>query len=344
MFNNENIAQIPSKLIDKYGRTINYLRLSITDRCNLRCFYCNNCINYQYIPHSNILTYEECLSLIGLSYSLEVSKVRITGGEPFVRKDFNQFLEQTMKQFPKIDLRITTNGTLLSTPEISYLKGIGLDYINISLDTLNRKKFESITGRNYYFRVRKAIDDCLNHDIKVKLNVVAMCTINDNELADFVQFALANPVDVRFIEFMPIGDSTMWDNHYFWSAQDILKDIREITYIKPISEQSKSSGPARMYELPKGYGRIGVISPMSDHFCERCNRFRITPDGKLRTCLFSDKEYNLRSILRSPKLGMDKVLQVMKKANERKLLGYKLLAKNKGQNMVCHRIMTSIGG
>jgi cyclic pyranopterin phosphate synthase len=331
-----------SKLVDAFGRTINYLRLSITDRCNLRCFYCNTCENFRFLPHENILTYEECLSLIRLTHSLQVSKVRLTGGEPFARKDFVRFLARIMRELPGLDLRVTTNATLLQG-KVAALKDIGLQCLNISLDTLDREKYRRITGRDYFPRVRKAIDECLEAGIRVKLNVVAMRGVNDNELEDFVSFALNNPLDLRFIEFMPIGEHSAWNRDMYWSTGDILSAIRSRTSLEPADSSGDTCGPAQMYALPEGLGRIGIISPLSEHFCSRCNRFRITSDGKLRTCLFSDKEYNLRALLRSPKLGMDKVLRVMLAANARKPMGYRLL-ENSGDNSVCRRGMSAIGG
>jgi len=329
-------------LIDKYGRKINYLRLSITDRCNLRCFYCNTCNDYKFIPHKEILTYEECLSLIRLSDSLGVSKVRLTGGEPFVRKDCVRFIAKALELFPDLDLRVTTNGTLLKD-KISFLKKVGLNYLNISLDTLNRQKFRWITGRDYFSEVRQSIDDCLHHGIRVKINVVAMKGINDNELLDFVRFASDNPVDVRFIEFMPIGCDSHWESSYYWSAEEMLNIIEAEWEIVPLSVKEDTSGPARMYSIHNGQGKIGLISPLSNHFCAQCNRFRITPDGRLRTCLFSDREYRLRPILRSSKLGIENVLKIMKLANDRKPMGYEIL-KNTKDSSVCHRSMSAIGG
>ncbi len=329
-------------LIDKYGRKINYLRLSVTDRCNLRCFYCNTCNDYKFIPHKDILTYEECLSLVRLSDSLGVSKVRLTGGEPFVRKDCVRFIAQVLELFPDLDLRVTTNGTLLRD-KIPYLKKVGLNYLNISLDTLDRRKFLWITGRDYFSAVRQSIDDCLNNGIKVKINVVAMRGINDSELMDFVCLASENPVDVRFIEFMPIGCDSRWEASYYWSADEILSRIQEKQNLIPLSIKKDNSGPARMYSIPHGQGKIGLISPLSNHFCAQCNRFRITPDGRLRTCLFSDREYRLRPILRSSKLGIENVFKVMKLANERKPMGYELLQKKKDCS-VCNRSMSAIGG
>lgn len=328
---------------DDLGRRISYLRLSITDRCNLRCFYCKSRMNYKHIPHDQILRYEECLTLIHLSKFLGVQKVRLTGGEPFKRKDILWFLEQIYKNFPEIDLRITTNGTLIKD-RIKDLKNIGLTHLNISLDTLQREKFVNITGQDYFNRVRAAIDECLARGIRVKVNVVAMQGINDDELKQFVNFALGNNLDLRFIEFMPVGNDSVWEKKLFWHTDDIVNQIQNITPLEPIKSSEKNHGPARMFNLPQGAGRIGVISPLSNHFCESCNRFRITSNGRLRICLFSDKEYNLLPVLRNPKCSRENLLQTMKRAVKKKPMGYKLYNSTSYQNCFCNGKMNYIGG
>jgi cyclic pyranopterin phosphate synthase len=288
------------------------------------------------------LTYEELLSLISLSNSLGVQKVRLTGGEPFVRKDFTHFLQRLRAEQPNCDIRLTTNGTLLAD-KVPKLHEAGLEVVNISLDTLNRTKYQSITGRDYFGEVRRAIDVCLSWGIRVKINVVALKGVNDSEVEDFVQLALENPLDVRFIEFMPIGEKSIWKEDRYWPISEILESAQRVTSLTQIEDKKKDSGPAKMYDLPEGKGRLGFISPLSAHFCHQCNRLRITSDGRLRTCLFSDKEYRLRPILRSPKLGLPAVLRVIKLANQAKPLGYHLLEKHK-KEMVCQRGMSTIGG
>jgi cyclic pyranopterin phosphate synthase len=335
---------LPGSLVDQHGRRISYLRLSLTDRCNLRCFYCNTCADYTFIPHQRILTYEECLQLIGLASRLGLSKVRLTGGEPLVRRDCTRFVERVLEQYPEVDLRMTTNGTLLA-PEARRFRAAGLQRVNVSLDTLDRAKFQRITGRDYYSRVRRGIDACLEEGIQVKVNVVALKGINDQELPDFLRMALDNPVDVRFIEFMPVGHCSAWSTSVFWPAEDILRKAGEITVLEPDHAPGEHSGPARMYRLPEGRGRLGLISPMSDHFCARCNRFRITADGRLRTCLFSDREYSLRPLLRSPKHGPEAVLKLLQAAGRKKPFGSQLLEQfAQADDSFCRRDMNAIGG
>ena len=331
-------------LVDQYGRKISYLRLSLTDRCNLRCFYCNTCAEYRFIPHEQILTYEECLRIIDVSMHLGLNKVRLTGGEPLVRRNCVHFVERVLRRFPQLDLRMTTNGTLLA-PEVKRLKAAGISRVNISLDTLDRQKFQRITGRDLLHRVRRAIDTCLEEGVQVKINTVALKGINDQELPEFVRLAMDFPLDVRFIEFMPVGHATSWNDSVFWPAEEILDKARKIVTLQPVQNRPENGGPARMYDLTGGLGRLGVISPLSNHFCSLCNRYRITPDGRLRTCLFSDKEYTLRPLLCSTKLGDEAVLRVLQAASRRKPIGTDLLnTSSKDGSAICQRDMNAIGG
>lgn len=330
-------------LVDGYGREVSYLRLSVTDRCNLNCFYCRgDGQDVPFIPHEDILTYEEMLTLAKGAQALSVAKLRLTGGEPFARRDFLAFLGMLREECPGLDVRITTNGTLLAG-KVAAAKHLGIRRINISLDTLDPEKFHKVTGRDMHSRVLEAIEECLRYDIKVKINVVAMKGVNDMELPDFVRLARENPVDVRFIEFMPIGSCTRWDVTSTWTAAEIVADAGRIARLTPVERHGRTGGPARVYTIEGGQGRIGVISPMSDHFCKSCNRLRVTSDGRLRTCLFSDREHRLRPALRHPRLGMDSVVRIMRRALRTKPLGYELLElRRKAQ--VCDKIMSSIGG
>lgn len=329
-------------LVDEYGRGVSYMRLSVTDRCNLNCLYCRS-TRKSFIPHKDILTYEEFLQLIGLAVRHGVNKIRLTGGEPFVRRDFLGFLERAAKAAPTVDLRLTTNGTLLSG-KAKALRDIGITRLNISLDTLKRDRFETITGCDKLLEVRRAIDECLENRMLLKINAVALKGINDDELADFLHLAMEYPVDVRFIEFMPIGGGTRWKQEQFWSAEDILRQARRLVELEPMQSAADNSGPARVYALKGGQGRLGLISPLSNHFCKTCNRLRITSDGKLRTCLFSDREYRLRPALRSPKLGIEQAFRIMRLAGKRKPMGYELLASLRPRPSVCGKVMSAIGG
>ncbi len=327
-------------IVDPYGRRINYLRLSITDRCNLRCIYCSQGRNFRFLPHKEILTYEELIRLIHIGMKLGVEKVRLTGGEPFVRKGFLSFLAEIMRLFPKIDLRITTNGTLLTKDVILQLKSIGIKVINVSLDTFNREKFRRITGMDLFANVVSAISELIKNNIKTKINVVALRSINHMEVREFVRFAFENPVDVRFIEFMDLSQGGKWQEQYFFSADEIFEIIaREFSLTRELGSKD-TRGPARMYKILGGRGRIGIISPLSNHFCGSCNRFRITADGRLRTCLFSEKDYRLKPILRNDKFSQETLYKIMNGAAKKKPLGYEIISRFKGNG----RGMYAIGG
>lgn len=332
-------------LKDGLGRAISYLRLSVTDRCNLACTYCAG-DDRKFIPHSDILRYEECSQLIALACDLGVEKVRFTGGEPFVRKGFSDFVISTLADFPGLDLRITTNATLLG-PNITTLADAGLARINISLDTLDPVKYQRITGHDSYTTVRTAIEDCLAAGIRVKINAVAIKGTNDTELPAFLTLARDLGIDLRFIEHMPVGGGNGWQESSLWSAEEIVSEAGKIMEINEVDRANRTSGPARMFDL-EGGGRLGVISPVSCHFCDKCNRLRVTSHGQLRTCLFSDETYDLRTLLRDPAQGIDAVREVIVSAIRTKPEGHKLLESKMDKQIrgasVCATRMHSIGG
>jgi len=329
-------------LTDRYGRKVSYMRVSVTDRCNLRCSYCVS-QDMSFIPHPTILRYEEILDLMGIGVSLGVDKIRFTGGEPFVRKGFMGFLESAALRHPSVELCVTTNATLIE-PFIPRLAEAGVKRLNISLDTLDPAKFERITKRNLFHDVRSNIDRAVEAGLNVKVNVVAMGGVNQDELPAFVSMASSLPIDLRFIEFMPIGDGTRWSRDAVWLAKDILGGIKDLVELEPVAREKRTGGPARMYDIKGGQGRIGIISPYSNHFCASCNRLRLTSDGNLRTCLFSDRVYRLRPALRHPRLGLPFVDRIIRKATQAKPMGHKLLETMPSGGGVCHTRMSAIGG
>ena len=327
-------------LRDGRGREVSYLRLSVTDRCNLACMYCRprNLVNF--IPHDNILRYEELLDLVSLARGMGITKVRLTGGEPFARRDVMVLIESILRRHPDIDLRLTTNATMLGG-KAATLAELGVTAVNISLDSLDRAKFARITGHDRLPEVLRALDECLAAGLRVKVNAVALRGINTDEIPAFTRLTLDAPLDVRFIEFMPVGDGNLWRPENYISAHDVLALASRAVELSAVENDHATGGPARMYRVEGGLGRFGVISPLSEHFCDSCNRLRITSDGKLRTCLFSEREFRLRPLLRNPKLGLDKVRQVIAIALRDKPLGYEVL--NPGA--VPHaRGMSGIGG
>lgn len=329
-------------LEDKHGRKASYMRVSVTDRCNLQCTYCAG-EGKEFIPHPDILRYEEILEFMGMAVDLGVEKVRFTGGEPFVRKGFADFMIAAAEQFPDVDLCVTTNATLIKD-YVAPLAAAGIRRVNISLDTMNPERFEEVTKRDLFHEVRANIDRCLDAGMKVKVNAVAMRGVNDNELPAFVDFARNNPVDMRFIEFMPVGLETGWADKAVWKADDILAEAGKLASLKAVENGDKQHGPARMFEIEGGQGRIGLISPYTNHFCATCNRLRLTSDGNLRTCLFSDKVYRLRPVLRHPQLGLKQVEKIIRSASRHKPIGHDLLERMPAGQGVCRTRMASIGG
>jgi len=328
-------------LSDTRGRSVSYLRLSVTDRCNLRCLYCDSRMR-QWLKHDEVLRYEEFLDLMGLGVRLGIGKVRLTGGEPFARKGFMEFLEAARERFPTLDLRLTSNATLIA-PFATRLAAAGVARINISLDTLNPATFARVTGQDLYAEVRRGIDACLAAGIRVKLNAVAMRGVNDGELAGFLGLARELPIDVRFIEYMPMGGSE-WQPEQVWRATDILAEAKTLAGLTPVTRGGGDSGPAQMFAIEGGAGRFGLITPLSNHFCGSCNRLRITSGGVLRTCLFSDRVYRLRGALRHPKLGLGHVERILRLASQVKPLGFELLAARRAGQGVCGTAMSAIGG
>lgn len=331
-------------LHDAHGRTVSYLRLSLTDRCNLRCLYCRSGAE-TFIPHSGVLRYEELLELVDLAVELGITKVRITGGEPFARKGCLNFLEALRRRHPALDIRLTTNGTLVG-PLVPALKAVGVNAVNLSLDTFRPERFAALTGRDLFPSVRDALDRLLDAGIPLKVNAVGLRGVNDDELPAFLELARAHPVDVRFIEFMPMGQGTAWTPDLFWPAPDILAAARRFAPLVPLEAPGLNTGPARLYRLqdaPEGSGRFGLITPLSNHFCHVCNRLRVTSDGRLRTCLFDDAEYNLREALRHPRLGIAAVRRILLAAGARKPVGVHLLEQRR-EAAVAMKRMNAIGG
>ncbi|VBB46986.1 Cyclic pyranopterin monophosphate synthase [uncultured Desulfatiglans sp.] len=321
------------------ARTINYLRVSITDRCNLRCCYCMPEDGVPVMPHKEVLSYEEMLRLIGVFVQAGIRKVRITGGEPLVRKDAVDLLGR-LHQMPGLEeVTLTTNGVLLKE-FAAQLKKSGVSRLNISLDSLKRERFARITRRDRFDDVVAGIHlaESLGFD-PIKINVVTMRGVNDDEIGDFYLLAKERPYQIRFIEYMPVGAANSWDPAQFISSKEIYETISQFGRLEPL-DAGMLDGPARCYRLVEGAGQIGFISALSDHFCERCNRLRLTADGQLRTCLFSDAEVSLKTPLRQG--GSDEeLLDLIRRAIKNKPKGHGL---QRVRPEACLRQMSRIGG
>lgn len=282
---------------DQHGREINYLRISITDRCNLRCQYCMPLEGTGSINHSEILSLEEIARLAKISASLGIRKVRFTGGEPLVRRNFVQLMRY-ISEIPEIDdIAITTNGMLFSEQGWE-LKQAGLKRVNFSLDSLQSDRYRYITRYGDLKKVQKAVFDALEMELNpVKLNMVVIKDFNDDEVLEFANLAYYYPLHVRFIEFMPIGDIGFWGKEKVLS-ESIIKERIEMEYELLPGSQRDVNGPARQYKINGGLGSVGFIGPLTNHFCHQCNRIRLTADGKLRACLYHRTEIDLKKPMR----------------------------------------------
>lgn len=280
-------------LIDKYNRIHNYLRISLTDNCNLRCFYCMPEEDYKFAPSSKLMQANEIEAITRTFVKLGVSKIRLTGGEPLVRKDADKII-RSFAQFP-VSLTLTTNGTRLHEfTDILYEAHI--KSINVSLDTLDSEKFNLITRRNNFARVWANVHTLVEQGVHVKINVVAMKGLNDNEILDFIQWTKHIPVHVRFIEFMPFSGNK-WSSNKVLTWQQILQIIEAEYSFIPLKGEPNDT--AKKYIVPGHAGTFAVISTMTSPFCGTCNRIRLTADGKMKNCLFSKDETDLLTALRN---------------------------------------------
>ena len=320
-------------------RTINYLRLSITDRCNLRCMYCMPEEGMAFVPHSEILSYEELLHMVRVSVRSGIRKVRLTGGEPLVRKGFIPFLEKLSAIEELKEITLTTNGVLLKEYAAD-IRHCGICRINISLDSLKPERFFHITRRDLFHKVWEGIEEAERlHFHPLKINVVAMKGINDDEVLDFARLTLDKPFHVRFIEFMPIGKNNSWTSERFITAEELRTRIKALGDLKPV-EHDAMDGPAERYRIEGARGEVGFISAVSSHFCDTCNRLRLTAEGRLRGCLFSDKEIDVKTPLRDGK-GDEHLAELLKRAIDEKPHGPGRISSGPRK---CIRQMSSIGG
>lgn len=287
----------PQRLADTFGRKINYLRVSITDRCNLKCCYCVSHTPSPKLTHDEILRYEEILKIIRAGVKCGITKVRITGGEPLTRKGVYPFLEKTGQISGLEDLSLTTNGVLLKDGLEKIMKA-GIRRLNISLDTLKREKFRRITGLDKFNEVRAGIEAAHKAGISpLKINIVALPDINEDEFKDFAAMTFDYPFHIRFIEYMPIGTPELKLTRKLL-APEILSRISHLGELVPV-DRTEKDGPAVRYRFRNGKGEIGFISPVSNHFCSSCNRIRLTASGGLRSCLLSDKITDIAGPLRN---------------------------------------------
>ena len=275
---------------------INYLRISITDRCNLRCFYCTPWGGWEKLPAPELLRYEELLHLAGVAARVGLRKIRVTGGEPLVRRGAVEFI-RNLHQVPGIaEVCLTTNGVLLR--ELARdLYATGLRHLNLSLDSLRRKRYQRLTGGDHLSQVLAGIESALALGFHpVKLNCVVLKDLNDDELLEFALLTKDTPLQVRFIEFMPTVAQPRWQRH-FLPITEVRRRLQALGPMEPVA-RTATSGPARTFRLPGFKGELGFISSVSEHHCPTCNRLRLTAAGYLRPCLFAAPELDLKGPLR----------------------------------------------
>ncbi len=283
---------------DGFGRSIRYLRISVTDKCNLRCTYCMPVEGLDWIPKPELLTYEEISAVVRQMAGMGLRRVRLTGGEPLVRRDLSR-LVRMLAAIPEIDdISLSTNAILLPR-YASELREAGVRRINVSLDTLRPERFEAIARRSVRFYEQtvdglRAAEDAGFDPIKI--NTVVLRGLNDDEVADFAEVTRERPWHVRFIELMPVGRNLHLTDR-FMPMTEVLAKVHGIGGLEP-DTGPPGNGPARYFRFPDSPGTVGIITPLSHNYCERCNRMRLTADGRLRTCLFGDHEVDLRSPLR----------------------------------------------
>ncbi len=284
-------------LYDNHGRKINYLRLAVTDRCNLRCFYCMPEEGIQYVPRTELLSYEEMERLLKLLAPLGIEKVRITGGEPFLRKGMLDFLARIAQIEGIQQLNITTNGTLTANL-VAKLPEIGVSSVNLSLDSFDEKRFFEITRRDVFPQVLETFHQLLAYKIPTKINAVVMAGKNIEDIIPLVELSRKHPVSIRFIEEMPFNGKGSNGETFIWNYKKILQHIKEVfPNLEKIPDPPHST--ALNYQIPGFTGSIGIIAAYSRLFCGTCNRIRLTPQGMLKTCLYDAGVFNIRDLMRS---------------------------------------------
>ena len=325
-------------IADSFGRVHDYLRISLTDNCNFRCFYCMPGEDYDFTPASRLMQTDEIVRLAKIFVEQGVKKIRLTGGEPLVRKDAAEIIS-ALGKLP-VELVITTNGTRIAEL-LPTLKNAGIKTINISLDTLQPEKFLLITRRDLFHQVRSNIELLLQEKITVKINMVVMKGLNDGEIKDFIDWTKHYPVQIRFIEFMPFSGNK-WTSNKMFSLQEILAAIEKDFTVLPVTGEPHDT--AKSFLIPGHVGSFAVISTMTAPFCSTCNRMRLTADGKLKNCLFSNGETDLLTALRND----EDVLPLIKASiwSKKKELGGQLSThfEKLDADTIHNRSMITIGG
>lgn len=317
----ERVEQVIAPRADQFGRKINYLRISVTDKCNFRCLYCMPPEGLEWLPKSEILSYEEIAAIVGELATEGVSRLRITGGEPTIRPELEKLIAM-LRSIPGIeDIALSTNGVRLHELAEGY-RAAGLDRVNISADSLIPERIAAISRRNMQFHPVAAATAAERAGLgPVKLNMVVMRGINDDEVEDFARLTIDHPWHVRFIELMPVGSMRGITWEHVVPSEEILERVGRIAPLVADAGPERGNGPAKYHRLSGASGSIGVITPMTHTYCASCNRVRLTSDGRLRTCLFGNHEVNFRDAVRAGQ----KIVPLFRQALESKPLEHELL-------------------
>jgi len=291
------IGSMKSKLIDNYGRIAKKLRISVTDRCNMRCGYCMPKDNTKWFDTAEVLSFEEIIRLSSIFANLGIEKIRITGGEPLVRPSIENLIKSIAKIRHIKSIGLTTNGLLL-LERVEALKSSGLDSVNISLDSFKEDRFKMMTGVNGLDKVISSIQRAKDAGFDVKINTVVIRGWNDDEVVEFANFARRTGITVRFIEFMPLDGTGIWRSDLVFSKKEMIQKLESnIEKLIPASEQEIST-PAKLYSFSDRIGTVGFIPSVTEPFCNLCDRIRLTSDGRFLTCLFESPGYDIKSYLR----------------------------------------------
>jgi molybdenum cofactor biosynthesis protein A len=329
-----------TQIFDNHGRPINYLRLAVTDRCNLRCFYCMPEEGIHYLPKKELLTFEEIERLITLMAQMGISKVRLTGGEPFVRNDLMQLIRKIVKIEGINDVHLTTNG-ILTSPHIPELKRLGIASVNLSMDTLDRERFKIITRRDEFGKTFETLQSLLDHSIPVKVNTVVMDGKNIEDILPLVELTKDKNVSVRFIEEMPFNGEGSHYASLAWTYKKILAHIQQqFPSIQKVQDPENST--AYHYQIPGFKGNIGIIAAFSRTFCGTCNRIRVTAQGVLKTCLYDEGVLNVRDLMRSEIKDSEIKEYLLRAFSHRPKDGFEA-EKKRGAHVVSES-MSTIGG
>lgn len=312
-------------MIDQHGRSIEYLRISVTDRCNFRCVYCMPEQGLDWLPKQDILSYEEITAVVRQLAPLGLRRLRITGGEPTIRPDLVRLIAMLKAVDGIEDIALSTNGVKLPAMAMA-LKEAGLDRVNMSADSLQQARIVAIARRDLKFDALASIQAALDAGLDpVKVNVVVMRGVNDDEIEEFARLTLAHAVHVRFIELMPVGEMAHLTDAHIVPSDEVLARAARLGALAPADGPARGNGPATYYRIAGAAGTIGVITPMTHTYCGSCNRVRLTADGRLRTCLYGDHEVNLRDPLRAGlPLGPLFVQALAEKPKEHDLLQLKV--------------------